>query len=264
MKNKLLFSVLVIAMLVLAACNGQAASPTENAGAQPQNTTAAPSTSQPSASTSAPAMPVLLDPALATSADAKTAISHVYEGLVRTDNNNSMVAALATNITPSQDNLDYVVTLRTGVTFHDGTALNADAVVMNFNRWFDPKNPLHGSGTYDTWVANFGGFKGDTDANGKPKSEFDGIEKQNDTTVILHLNTPDPNLSTKLSDPAFSIVSPAALQAAGFGTPSGKDGGSGPYKIGTWNNSGLTLDPFSSYWDATAIPGSSINVTLGP
>ncbi len=263
MKNKLLFVVIIATMLFVAACGSPSTSsaPTQ---AMPEATSSSgsqPSTTQAAAAPGSAA--VVLDPALATDANAKEAISHVYEGLVRTENNTSVVA-LAVDITPSADNLDYVVTLRPGVTFHDGSALNADAVLTNFNRWFDPKDPLHGSGAYSAWANAFGGFKGETTSDGKPKSEFDGIEKQNDTTVILHLNIPDPNLLTKLSDPAFSIVSPAALQGAGFGTSTGMDGGSGPYKLGAWNNTGLTLDPYSGYWDATKVPTSSMNITLGP
>lgn len=258
MKNKTLFIVAVIAMLLLAACGGQPASNNQPASSGSGSTQATPQTAIGGGS-----MNAVLDPALATDATAKEAVSRVYESLAQIANNKPVVL-LAIDITPSADNLDYVVTLRPGVAFHDGSTLNADAVVTNFNRWFDPKDALHGSGAYSAWVSNFGGFKGETDSSGKPKSEFDGIEKQNDTTVILHLNRPDPNLLTKLSDPAFSIVSPAALKAAGFGTTSGKDGGSGPYKLGTWNNSGLTLDPFSSYWNASAVPTKSTTVTFGP
>ncbi len=254
MKNKLLFAVLVGSLLFLAACGGQPASKTQpaNSGKDPTAPT------QKAEIEKAPAS-VLIDPALTADVINKEVLSHVYEGLVRLENDQPVVV-LAIDITPSADNLDYVVTLRPGVSFHDGTALNADAVVTNFNRWFDPEHPLHGSGDYSAWVSNFGGFKGETDSSGKPKSEFDGIEKQNETTVILHLNQPDPDLLTKLSDPAFFIVSPAALQAAGFGTLKGQDGGTGPYKIGAWNNSKLTLEPFSSYWNTSLIPASEMNI----
>lgn len=253
MKNKLLFAVLVGSMLFLAACGGKS---TGDNTATEVAATPAPQTGIKNAP-----IEIVLDPTLATSDMSQEILSHIYEGLVGLKKGQP-VAALATDIIPSADNLDYVITLRPGVTFHDGTVFNADAVVANFNRWFDPKDPLHGSAAYTAWVANFGGFKGEVDAEGKPKSKFDGIEKQNETTVILHLNQPDPDLPTKLSDPAFVIVSPATLKAAGFGTPKGKDGGTGPYKIGTWTDASLTLDPFSSYWDPAGIPAEPLNFAL--
>lgn len=269
MKNKYLIGLVVVLMLALAACGGQPTA-TNNTAGQPQSTSA--SNQSP---TEAAAMPTNastmapmgqtgpLDPALATDTGAKEAISHVYESLVKMDDNGQPTYALANNVTVSEDSLDYIFALRPAVSFHDGTSLNADAVLANFNRWFDPQNSLHGSGSYDTWVADFGGFKGETTADGKPKSEFDGIEKVDDLTVIVHLNTPDPDLLSKLADPAFSIVNPAALQAADFGGQGGMDGGTGPYKIGTWSDSSLTLEPFSDYWDASAIPTSNMDITLG-
>jgi peptide/nickel transport system substrate-binding protein len=258
MKNKYLTAVLVVSMLLITACGGQSAKSIQPAKS---NNDMAESTPTPKAEAKKAPAQVMLDPALTVNASGKEAISKVFEGLVRLENG-KLVVVLAIDLTPSADNLDYVVTLRPGVAFHDGTKLDADAVVTNFNRWFDPKDPLHGSGTYSAWVSNFGGFKGETDSAGKPQSEFDGIEKQNETTVILHLNQPDQDLLTKLSDPAFSIVSPAALKAAGFGTPQGQDGGTGPYKIGKWSSSGLSLDPFSSYWEPSVVPANGINITF--
>src|SRR5258708_8156727 len=203
MRNKLLFMICTAALLLLAACGGPAPSSTQPAAVGPTAAGNPPSGGGPTAASAATAAVSAgptgpLDPALA-SANASAALGHVYEGLVALDSSNAEVDLLASGITPSQDSLDYVVSLRTGVQFHDGTALNADTVVANFNRWFDPKSPLHGPGTYTAWVTNFGGFKGETDSAGKPKSEFDGIEKQNETTVILHLNRLDANFVSKLA-----------------------------------------------------------------
>ncbi len=262
MKNKLLFSTLVIVMLVLSACTGQAASPGTTTGGQPADTSAAPAAVMPAADTATPPAPVLMDPALSTSDASRKAIGNVYEGLVSMTNGQFAVQ-LASSVTPSEDGLDYLFALRPGVSFHDGSKLDADAVVANFNRWFDPTNPLHGTGAYEIWAVNFGGFKGELTSDNKPKSEVDGIEKVDDMTVLVHLNTPDVNFLNKLADPAFSIASPAALQAAGFGTQSGTDGGTGPYKIGKWDGSNLTLDPYSGYWNPGGVPASSMQVTLG-
>ncbi len=273
MKDKMFVVVVMVAMFVLAACGGGAATATSTASTanegQAANTLAATSapvaTAVPAASpTQAATLAIMMDPAFATDTTSRTAVSHVYEGLVGSNSSGQAIGLLASNISESEDGLDYIFTIRTGVTFHDGTKLDADAVITNFNRWFDPKDPLHGSGTYSEWVAAFGGFKGEIDAATKgPKSEVDGIQKQDTMTVIVHLNRPDPIFLSKLADPAFSIVSPAALKVAGFGTASGVDGGSGPYKLGTWNATSLSLDPYSGYWRSALVPTSSLTVTLG-
>jgi peptide/nickel transport system substrate-binding protein len=171
--------------------------------------------------------------------------------------NDQVASALAVDATASADNLDYIFTLRPGVSFHDGTAFDADAVTLNFNRWFDPEHPLHGAGGYDAWVASFGGYKGETNADGSPKSNFDGIEKVNDMTVLIHLNQPDPDFLVKLTNPAFSIVSPGALEGGAA------DGGTGPYIVGAWSGSSLSLEPFSGYWDPARIPADSMEVNAG-
>jgi peptide/nickel transport system substrate-binding protein len=71
--------------------------------------------------------------------------------------------ALAESWEMSEDGLEWTFNLRQGVKFHDGTDFNADAVVINWNRWWDPEDPLHignsGAFTYFKWF--FGGLKGD-------------------------------------------------------------------------------------------------------
>jgi ABC-type transport system substrate-binding protein len=74
-----------------------------------------------------------------------------------------VIPALAESWEMSEDGLEWTFYLRQGVKFHDGTDFNADAVLINWNRWWDPADPLHigntGSFTYFHWF--FGGLKGD-------------------------------------------------------------------------------------------------------
>ena len=49
-----------------------------------------------------------------------------------------LVPYLAESMEASEDLTTYTMTLREGVTFHDGTPLNADAVVKHFDRMKDP------------------------------------------------------------------------------------------------------------------------------
>lgn len=262
MKNKFLIVVLIAAMFVLAACGGQAAPTSNSGGAQPAQNTPSTGGQMPSGMSMSVSKNIMLDPAMmAGDTDSQTVMGYMYETLIKIQDG-APVPGLAASAAPAEDGLAYTITLRPGVKFHDGTAVNADAVIANFNRWFDPKDAGRGSGTYDAWAAAFKGFKGETGADGKAKSTFDGAEKVDDLTVILHLNTPDPDFLTKLANPAFSIVSPAAFGMVGFGTMTGKDGGTGPYMMSAWTASGLTLAPFADYWNPSAAASGNLDFSL--
>lgn len=51
----------------------------------------------------------------------------------------------------SADSKTWTFKLRPNVKFHDGTPFDADAVVFNFQRWMDAKNPYHKSGDFTYW-----------------------------------------------------------------------------------------------------------------
>ena len=57
----------------------------------------------------------------------------IYETLFEKTEDGEFVGLLATDATPSTDLKKWSVNLREGITFHDGTPFNADAVIANFN-----------------------------------------------------------------------------------------------------------------------------------
>jgi peptide/nickel transport system substrate-binding protein len=235
--------VLLVAAMWMTACQGGSAA----TGAPAQDTPAgsnATEAAQPSAEVFSIPKPVSLDPANADD-NSRAVVSYLFDGLVKIQDN-QVAPALAASWVVSDDGLDYIFTLRPSVTFHDGTPLDADAVMANFNRWFDPANSAHGSGAYSAWKSSFGGFKGEVDADGKPVPTFDGIEKVNSLTVLIHLNQPDPNFLVKLAAPEFGIVSPAAL--ANVAADPKAAIGAGAYQLGEWTDTGLVLTPNAAYW----------------
>jgi peptide/nickel transport system substrate-binding protein len=261
-----LLILIVIAAMLLPACSpakgmegagGSAGTGTQAANPPEQNSAQGGAGPQPDLFV---ASNVVLDPALAVDEEDRALIPYLYEGLVRAEGND-IIPALAVSWTVSVDELDYIFTLHTDAGFHDGTPLNADAVIVNFYRWFDPQDALHGSGSYEAWKKGFLGFKGEM-SEGHPTSTFDGIQKIDDRTVLVHLNQPVDDFLFRLSDPAFAIVSPAALQAAGFGTSAGKDGGTGAYMLAEWSDAGLAFKPNPDYWDAAAIPSKDLFVAF--
>ena len=51
--------------------------------------------------------------------------------------------ALATGCTPNDDKTVWTCTLRDGVTFHDGSTLDASDVIVSFAAQWDARSPLH-------------------------------------------------------------------------------------------------------------------------
>jgi ABC-type transport system substrate-binding protein len=168
--------------------------------------------------------------------------NHLHIGLVLATGG-ELSPGLASDWQLADDELDYIFTLDSGAMFSDGMPITSDVVVANFERWFDQDNPLHGSDSFEAWQSNFQGFKGETEDDGTPLSFYDGIEKVDQRTFILHLNRPKPELLEILSLPQFSIVKPDSLS----GDPSDIVG-AGPYMVDAWNAEGLNLIPNPNFY----------------
>ena len=79
--------------------------------------------------------PQALDPALVNDFGSLELCANIYEGLFRFKGETCDVEpCLAESYDVSDDGLTYTFKLREGVTFHDGTAFDASAVVTNFER----------------------------------------------------------------------------------------------------------------------------------
>lgn len=71
-------------------------------------------------------------------------------------------AGLATEWSANEAGDVWEFSLRPGVRFQDGSQFNADAVILSFERLWDPAHPLHvgRSGEFRYFQAIFGGFRG--------------------------------------------------------------------------------------------------------
>lgn len=189
---------------------------------------------------------ILLDPANADDADSLMLNGYLYEGLVKLEDG-IPAPSLAVSWSVSDDGMHYTFKLRPGVVFHDSTPLTADVVLDNFNRWFDPDHSQHGPAAYAAWKDVFLGFKGEVDSDGVPISSFDGVEKADNLTVLLHLNREMPDLIERLGEPAFALVGGDAI-------------GTGPYAVGERTETMITLQPNANYWGA--VPGEALEFAL--
>jgi peptide/nickel transport system substrate-binding protein len=82
--------------------------------------------------------PRSFDPLFAQDGETFRVSRQIYDTLITYKQGTSELApGLATEWTPNADGTEWTFTLRDGVTFHDGTPFNAEAVCFNFNRWFN-------------------------------------------------------------------------------------------------------------------------------
>jgi len=105
-----------------------------------------------------------LDPSDETDGESFLVTKQLLEGLLDFEpGTTNVIPKLAEKYEVSADGLEWTFHLRKGVKFTDGTDFNADAVIFNFERWWDKANPYHKGHTGDFfyWGYFFGGFKGE-------------------------------------------------------------------------------------------------------
>ena len=181
------------------------------------------------------AEPKALDPAAVTAVNDFRILMNLYEGLVRyRDGTLEVEPALATAWEISEDGTEYTFTLREGVSFHDGSPFNADAVKFNFDRMLDENHPYHDTGPFP--LSFF-------------FSSIETTEVVDDLTVKFTLNGPYAPFLSNLAYPTGLLVSPAAVMEHGadFGrNPSG----TGPFTFTEWrSNEAVVIEANADYWD---------------
>ena len=82
-----------------------------------------------------------LDPRIVDDVYESTVVNQVYEGLVRYDPGLGIAPSLAESWIVSEDGLRYLFHVRPGLTFHDGTRLDAAGVVASLERVLAPGRP---------------------------------------------------------------------------------------------------------------------------
>ncbi len=170
--------------------------------------------------------PDSLDPHGTISLTASTVQSFIYDRLVYINLKGLPAGRLASGWTISPDQKVVTFKLRTGLKFHDGTPVNAQAVEFTFRRLLDPA-------TASPARAQF--------------KEVREVRALDDTTVRFTLDKPFAPFFTNLSLSYAGIVSPTAVQRAGreFGR---RPVGSGPFKLDTWiPGSSIILARYADY-----------------
>ena len=175
--------------------------------------------------------PDVLDPDQSRTFVGRIVYASLCDKLVDITPDLEIVPQLATSWEFSDDGTTLTMQLREGVTFHDGTPFDADAVVANIER-------------------------SQTLEESRRKSELtsvEGVEAVDPTTVRFTLTGPDATILAQFADRSGMMMSPTAFGEAGadFGLDPVC---SGPFSFGERiQQDRIVLERFPEYWNAGEI-----------
>ncbi|QNE35825.1 ABC transporter substrate-binding protein [Leifsonia shinshuensis] len=181
------------ASMLLAGCTGTSSSPT--ASANPNATLVFGITADPTQTI----------PWTITSEQSVQVLQQVYSPLLTTDKNDAPVANLADLPKVSSDGLTYTFTLKSGLKFSNGSALDSTDVKYTYEKIMDPASKAS-SRSYFASVAS--------------------IDAPSPTSVVVHLKKPDASFPSGLTAVNTGIV-PSDVPLDSLQT---NPVGSGPYK----------------------------------
>lgn len=166
--------------------------------------------------------------------------ANIFEGLTRFGPDGSVQPALASDWTVSDDGLTYTFNLRDGVTFHDGTTMDAEDVVFTLDR------------------------ARAEDSTNAQKALFAGIESvtaTSATSVDIKLNAPNGNLPFNLAWGDAVIVAPESIENAATAPV-----GTGPFTFVEWaKGDHVSIARNDAYWgDAPALASATFKFISDP
>lgn len=155
------------------------------------------------------------DPRVTQSRHEEQVIVQIFDQLVAADAGGTLYPGLATEWAVAEDNKSVTLTLREGVTFHDGTPFDAAAVKFTFDTIVDPATGSQGA------VDLIGPYAG---------SEVLGSHK-----IRIDYERPFPGAVASYSENELSPVSPAAVEKLGNTGFAQAPVGTGPFIFESWD-----------------------------
>jgi oligopeptide transport system substrate-binding protein len=285
-----LVSLLVIASMALAAC---APAATE-APAQPEEppVTEAPASTEPPA-TEAPAateppaeagvlrvnvgaFPAIVDPQKSSFVNEIAVLKLVYEGLTRLDNALETVPGAAESWTYNDDATVLTFTLREGLTYSDGSPLNAARFEYSFHRNSDPAtageyaaitDDILGAAEWRSCTENCDAlrdaFFANTKASHADGSDCTGYDDTACNTFTITLKQPGPYFHTVASLWVGFPAKQELIEAGGesWWLDAANHLGNGPFVMTTLEQGvTATYEPNESYW--RGVPSYSIEMSF--
>lgn len=180
--------------------------------------------------------PLSLDPARAFGESEETVVSNLCESVLRMGPDYSVNPGVATSADWSDDTT-FVIDLRDGVTFWDGTPLTADDVVYSLSRNLDPKVSAYG------YVYNY----------------VQSVTKTGPLQVTVKFKAHDAQFRNAMASFGGAVMQKrfGASIAGKLGTPGSTLMCTGPFSLDTWSpGEGITIVKNDKYWDGAPLVGT--------
>ena len=172
--------------------------------------------------------PDRLDPPNQTDNTTEDIVRHIFNNLVEFDEYLNHIPGLAVSWEVSEDGLTWIFRLREGVTFHDGTPFNADAVKYTLDRMMDLEKPTRRTSLYEPFI--------------------DKVEAVDEYTISIYSEKPFGPMLAHMAHAAGAIISPTAYKKSGEDF-SRNPVGTGPYKFVSWTaGDRVVLGRNDDYW----------------
>lgn len=215
-KRVILLGVMVLLIsAVLCACSGGKTSETETSNSGNTSLEGTP-TSGGSVIVGMTQDLVSLDPHQITDAGTRNVVFNLYEGLVKPTPEGDLTPAVASDYSISEDAKTYTFVLRSGLTFHDGSAVTAGDIKYSIERYAE--------------------IQGESSAF----SILDEVVIEDESTVSVKLKEANSEFL-----PALTL----AIIPQANANPSGNPIGTGPFKYVSYApGQNLKLEKFADYW----------------
>ncbi|MGW2379165.1 ABC transporter substrate-binding protein [Streptomyces sp. NPDC001658] len=157
----------------------------------------------------------------------RVVLTNVCERLYQLQPDMTVEPFLAEKAT-TPDDKTLVLSIRQGVTFHDGSQLTADDVLWSLKRHADPDMEQSDEFTNVTSMTKTGAHQ-----------------------ITVRFKTPDALFTKALAGDAGIVWNKEQVEKAGqdFGTPGQGDACSGPYRLTNWKSGdSITIRAYDGYW----------------
>lgn len=175
---------------------------------------------------------VTLDAHHITDSPSATVVEHVVETLLEWKPDGTIVPHLAESYDSSEDGRTWTLKLRQGISFHDGTPFNAEAVKFNIERIIDPANAVTFAFLVDAIAS---------------------VEVVDEYTVRFVTAEPFAPMINHLTHSATGMQSPTAIRSMGDDEYSLHPVGTGPFRFRSWvSGDEIVVVRNDNYWGEQA------------